>query len=141
MFNKKIRLPISVAEYDTLVAKLVKKYGFAEPNHVSAVISVAIRHIDNQTAYTTYDYLAQCVWKQMANHVANHKGELIKHAVQVDQLVSMFKQDPNNQQVLDQLSLFASQGSDYAKAELDKIQFVIGKKSDLSLVPTQSDQA
>jgi hypothetical protein len=141
MFNKKIRLPISVAEYDTLVAKLIKKYGFAEKDHVSAVISVAIRHIDNQTAYTTYDYLAQCIWKQMANHVANHKGELIKHAVQVDQLVAMFKQDPNNQQVLDQLSLFASQGSDYAKAELDKIQFVIGKKSDLSLVPTQSDQA
>jgi hypothetical protein len=134
MFKRKIKLPISVAEYDSLVSKLVKKYGFDDANHVSAVVSVAIRHIDNQTAYTTMDYLAQCIWKQMSNHVANHKGELIKHEVQVDQLVAMFKQDPNNQQVLDQLNSFSDQGSEYAKLALAKLNSTA--EAALSLVPS-----
>jgi hypothetical protein len=134
MFNKKIRLPISVAEYDTLVAKLVKKYRFEDSSHVAAVISVAIRHIDNQTAYTTLEYLRDCVYKQMANHVANHKGELIKHSVQVDNLVSMFKQDPNNQQILDELQKYADGGFEYAKDELAKLQAAVTPQSKLSVV-------
>ena len=125
MLNLKIRLPTSTEEFDALVARLVKKYGFKEPEHVAAVISVAIRHIDNQTGYTTLHYLAQCVWKQMANHVANHKGELIKHKVQVDNMVNMFKQDPNNAQVLDELKKYADNGFEYAKTELAKLEAAV----------------
>ena len=136
MFNRKVRLPISVAEYDSLVAKLVKKYGFEDSSHVAAVISVAIRHIDNQTAHTTLEYLRDCVYKQMANHVANHKGELIKHTVQVDNMVATFKQDPNNQQVLDELQKYADGGFDYAKDALAKLQAAVTPQSNLSLVPT-----
>jgi len=135
MFSKKVRLPISVAEYDTLVAKLVKKYGFEDQNHVAAVISVAIRHIDNQTAHTTIEYLAGCIWKQMANHVASHKGDLIKHQVQVDNMVAMFKQEPNNQQILDELRKYADGGFEYAKTELAKLEAAITPASNLSLVP------
>ena len=121
MFSKKIRLPISVEEFDNLVSKLVSKYKFAEPDHVAAVISVAIRHIDNQTAHTTLDYLAGCVHKQMANHVANFKGEMIKNTVKVDTLVSMLKQDPANQQARDELQKMANDGFEYAKNEYDKL--------------------
>jgi len=125
MFKRKIRLPISVKEYEQLVNTLVKRYGFEEPEHVAAVISVAIRHIDNQTAHTTLEYLRDCVWKQMANHVASHKGDLIRHKSQVDQMVSMFKKDPNNQQILDELKKYADNGFEYAKTELSKLESII----------------
>ena len=136
MFRKKIRLPISVQEYEQLVNKLVTKYGFEERDHVAAVISGAIRHIDNQTAYTTLHYLAQCVWKQMANHVAYHKAELIQHTVKVDNMVAMFKQDPNNNQVLDELRKYADQGSEYAKEALYKLEEAAQLKPALASVPT-----
>lgn len=122
MFERKVKLPTSVEEYDALVARLVAKYHFTDPEHVSAVLSVAIRHIDNQTAYTTLHYLAQCVWKQMANHVANHKGTLVRHKVQVDNMIAMFKQDPNNQQILDELRKYANDGFEYAKEALDGLE-------------------
>jgi len=133
MFKTKIRLPISVEEYDNLTSRLCKKYKFSDKDHVAAVISVAIRHLPNEQAYSTLDYLAGCVYKQMANHVANHKGELIKHTVQVDNLIAMFKQDPNNQQILDELRKYADNGFEYAKNELAKLEGTAA----LSLVPAQ----
>ena len=140
MFKRKIKLPTSTAEYDALVKKLCEKFKFEDAEHVSAVISVAIRHIDNQTAFTTLDYLAQCVWKQMANHVSSHKGDLIRHKVQVDNMVSMFKQDPNNQQVLDELRKYADNGFEYAKQELEKLEMAAA--TSLAAAPeTQSTAA
>src|ERR1035437_7165251 len=128
---KKLRLPISVEEYDALVARLCKFYSVFEKDHVAAVISVAIRHLPNDQAYTTFDHLAQCVLKQMANHVANHKGELIRHTVQVDNLVTMFKQDPNNNQVIDELTKMATGGFEYAATELAKLEAAL-KPADAS---------
>lgn len=122
MFKRKVRLPISVEEYDALVSRLCTKYAFKEKDYVAAVISVAIRHIDNQTSYTTLEYLAGCIWKHMANSVASHKSDLIKHTVKVDAMISMFKQDPNNQQVLDELRKYADGGFEYAKTELAKLE-------------------
>lgn len=141
MFKKKIKLPTSLLDYDALVATLVKRYKFPEPDHVSAVISVAIRHLPNDQAYTTLDYLAQCVQKSMANHVANHKGEMMKGKVQVDNMIDMLKQDPNNQQILDELKRFADQGFDYAKEALAKLDTTVATTTNnintLQVVPNE----
>jgi len=135
MFNFKIKLPTSVEEYDFLIDRLAKKYKFEDKNHVAAVVSVAIRHLDNQTAYTTLDYLAQCVQKQMANMVASHKGDLIKHTVQVDSLIAYLKQNPNDAQAMDQLTKYASDGFQYAKEALAKLEAAAQPKQNLSMVP------
>ena len=121
MWKRKIRLPISVTEYNQLVKLLCSKYGFEDPEYVSSVISVVIRRLDNETAHTTLEFLANNVFKHMANTVAQHQGDMIRGRVQVDNMVTMFKTDSNNQQILDELQRMADNGFEYAKIELQKL--------------------
>lgn len=121
MFKRKVLLPTTLAEFDELVSRVVKKYKLHDTNHAAAVISVAIRHLPNEEAYTTLNYLGQCVLKNIANYVANHKSETMKHASQVEHLASILLTDPNNQQALDELQKAADQGSTLAKDALSKM--------------------
>jgi hypothetical protein len=137
MFFNKVRLPISIEEYDNLTDKLIRKYGFKDRDYVKSIVSVAIRRLPNENAYITLDFLAQCIWKAMSNHVAAHVGDLIRHTVQVDQLVSFLRQNPNDCQTLDQLRKYASDGFEYAKTELAKLEAQANPQSPVSLVPNQ----
>lgn len=122
MFNRRIRLPQTIWEFDALVSKVVKKYRLIDPHHAAAVISVAIRHLPTTQAYSTLDYFGQYIQKAIANHVADHKNNMMKHEAQVDQLASLLRQDPNDNQARDGLEKAANEGSEYAKKALEKLQ-------------------
>lgn len=121
MFSRKTKLPTSLEEFNSLIDRLCSKYPIKDKLHAAAVVSVAIRHLPNDTCFTTLDYLYQTVEKSLANHIANHVGEKSRHEAQINQLVFMLKDNPNNQQALDDLRKASDQGSEYAKAELAKI--------------------
>lgn len=121
MFKLRVKLPTTLAEFDALVERVVKKYKLTDSHHAAAIISVAIRHLDNQTAYTTLDYLGQSVLKNIANHVANHKSQVLQHSAQVDHLVSLLRTDPGNTQARDELQKAADEGSEVAKLALTDI--------------------
>lgn len=121
LFKLRVKLPTTIAEFDSLVARVVKKYNLKDAHHAAAIISVAIRHLDNQTAYTTLDYLGQSVLKNIANHVADHKSQVLRHTAQIDHLVSLLRTEPSNTQARDELQKAANDGSDVAKKALENI--------------------
>ena len=120
-FNNKIKLPQNEKEFDDLVTLVVNKYNLTDAHHAAAIISVAIRHLDNSCSYTTLDYLGQSVQKNIANYVANHKAEILRHESQVTQLYNMLTTDPNNMQARDELEKAAREGSPKAREALDKL--------------------
>ena len=115
------RLPVTVEEFDKLVEEFCEETEFKDKRHVAAVFSIAIRHLPNDQGYTTFDYLNNCVIKSRANHVCNHKSQVIQHETQVEMLVSKLEQDPNDMQARDELTKAAGEGSESAKAALVKI--------------------
>lgn len=120
----KVKLPTTVEEFDSLVDRVASKFTLSDKNHAAAIISVAIRHLPNDQAYTTYSYLGQSVLKNLANYVANYKGQTIQQDTQVRQLIEMLTQDPNNQQAIDELQKASDQGNDKAKSILLKLNAV-----------------
>ena len=120
-FKSRVALPTTPSEFDALVSEVAFRYDLTDRNHAAAIISVAIRHLPNDQAYTTYKYLGHTVLKNIANYVANFKGETIKHENQVQQLSGMLEQDPYNQQARDELQKAADAGSPLAKAALERL--------------------
>ena len=125
LFKKTVKLPTTPEAFDSLVELIVKKYGLVDKNHAAACVSVAIRHLPVEQAYTTYDYLGHYVIKNIANYVAHHKAELMKHNSQVDQLEQIIKLDPGNQQARDELTKAAKDGSEYAKEAAARVLITI----------------
>jgi hypothetical protein len=123
MFQHKYLLPRTPEAYDELVDKVCKKFKLIDKHHAAAVISVAIRHLPPEQGTTTLEYLGHYVIKNIANYVANHKGEILKHEGQVNQLVDNLKNNPNDQQSRDSLYTAASDGSPYAIKALEKLGF------------------
>ena len=111
MFKRKVKLPTTLDEFDKLSALIVKKYKLTDPHHAAAILSVAIRHIPNDEAYTTLDYLGHSILKNIANYVANHRGDTLRQKAQIDALAAMVKADPNNQQAWDELEKIAADSS------------------------------
>lgn len=68
------------------------------------------------------DHLFQSVHKSYAYHVADFIDSKTKHEFQVQQLWDMLKQDPNNQQAMDELMKAADQGSEKAKVAIESLQ-------------------
>lgn len=139
LFERKILLPQTLAEFDVLCAKLVKKYHLQDPHHAAGILSVAIRHLPIEQSHTTMAYLGSYIRKNLANYVAHHKGEQLRHENQVNQLVMILGSDPTNQQARDELAKAADQGSATAKAALDKIDGP--KVQTLALVPKEEPAA
>lgn len=133
MFKKKILLPQTPNQFDDLVDKITKKYKFTDKHHAAAVISVAIRHLPSTESYSTLEYFAKWVQKSIANHVADHKNQMLKHESQIDQFVSLLRQDPNDNQARDSLERAANEGSEYAKNKLAEIF----PAPDLKVLPQQ----
>ena len=89
MFRRKVKLPTTLQEFDDLAALVVKRYNLVDAHHAAAVLSVAIRHLPPEQAYARLDYLGHYILKNIANHVANHKGQVLQHEAQIDQLASL----------------------------------------------------
>lgn len=122
MLKRKVKLPTTEADYDALVKMVIKSFGLKDAHHAAAIMSVAIRHLPNDQAYTTVDYLGQYITKNIANFVANHKSKLLQHEGEVAQLESILKLNPSDMQAFDALTKAASDGSLAARAALDRIQ-------------------
>ncbi len=122
MFKLKVKLPTTIKEFDSLVARVVKKYKLEDAHHAAAIISVAIRHLPNDQAYTTLEYLGESVIKNIANFVANHKSQVLQHSAQITHLVNMLQTDAGNIQARDELQKAANEGSIEAKAALEKFE-------------------
>lgn len=122
MFNRRRLLPTTLDDFDLLVASVVKRYKLKDAHHAAAIISVAIRHLPNDQAYVTLDYLGQCVMKNLANYIADHKANNMRHEDKVNQLAQMLLTDPNNFQVRDELQKAANEGSKSAQAAIAKFE-------------------
>lgn len=114
MASPKIKLPTTLKDFDKLVDTLVKKYKLEDRNHAAAVLSVAIRHLPSTQAYATLDYFGHYILKSIANHIADHKNKMMRHSAQIDQLESLLRDDPANNQAIDELQKAATEGSQYA---------------------------
>lgn len=129
--QKKIKLPQTHQQFDDLVLLVCKRYGIEDTHHAGAIISVAIRHLPNDQAYTTLQYLAESVMKNVANFVANHKGQMLQHEGQIRILIDELKKNPLNQQARDELQKASDEGSPIAQQALQSLE---GDKSHLSVV-------
>lgn len=135
-----VKLPTTPEQFDALVSKVVKKYKLSDPHHAAAIISVAIRHLPNEQATTSLKYLGHSVLKNLANYVAHHKAETMKHDAQIDQLVSMLRSDPNDQQAMDALTKAATEGSPKAIEALAKFEpkLTVVQDQNADVIPIQS---
>lgn len=124
-FQRRVQLPTTPEAFDRLVARVVKEYKLIDAHHAAAVISVAIRHLPHTEAYCTVKYLGDYVLKNLANYVADHKSQIMKHESQIDQLIALLKSNPNDNQARDGLEKAANEGSEYAKAELAKLPTLV----------------
>lgn len=120
--QKLIRVPITLDEFDSLAKLIVKKYKLENREHAAAVLTAAIKHLPPTQAYATLDYFAHFIIKNIANTVAQHKFELMRHEEQVDALINKLTNDPADTESRDKLELAASAGSEYAKTALSKIE-------------------
>lgn len=130
--NKVVDLPITEDQFNNLITHLVKKYELPNWDHAAAVVANRIMHLPPDQATTTERYLSQCVLKNIAFQVAQARGQRISHMNQVEELVSVLKAEPNNQQARDTLQKAANEGSPHAKAALEKIE-----GPGLTLVPSK----
>lgn len=124
MFKRKVKLPQTLAEFDTLVEKVCKRYKLQDSNHAAAIISVAIRHIPNDKSYTTLEYLGQTVQKNIANHIADHKSQMLRHGAEIEMLLSKIKENPLDQQSRDALQKAANDGSEAALNAIASLEVV-----------------
>ncbi len=132
MFKRKILLPQTPNQFDDLINKLSKKYKLTDKHHAAAVVSVAIRHLPHTQSHTTLEYFASYIQKAIANHVADHKNQMLKHEAHIDQLATLLRQDPNDNQARDGLEKAINEGSDYAKKVMTEL--IPKEESDLKLV-------
>lgn len=131
MFERKIYLPRDSEQYDALVEKVVKRFKLKDKHHAAALISGAIRHIPNEEAQTTIKFLGHYVLKNLANYVAYHKAEELKHEASITNLVNEIEKDQFNQEAWDKLDKAAEEGSEAAKKALMKLE---GKNPKLEVV-------
>lgn len=112
-------IPVSEQEFDDLVDDLMVLFPkIKDKDHAAAVVSVAVRHLPNDQATSTFEYFGYCVLKSLANHVANFKGEKVKHETQVAQYANALTVNPTDAQAYDQLVKWSNEGSTAAKKAL-----------------------
>lgn len=119
--KKQLKLPTTLSEFDNLVGLLIKNYNLTDSHHTAAVLSVAIRHLPPETAYTTLDYLGHYILKNIANYVANQKSSMLQHEAQIDQLIQLLSANINDNQARDALVKASTEGSTYAREALMKL--------------------
>lgn len=121
MFSRSVKLPTTLKEYDELVARLVKKYDLKDAHHAAALLSLAITHLPQHQYRVKLSYLGDYIRKNIANHVANHKSQTLRHEAQIDQLINALTIDPSDVQARDAIDQAINQGSEYAKKAMEKL--------------------
>lgn len=132
--EKLIFLPRSEFEFDELVKRLVKRFKLPSIEHASAILANRIMHLPPDQAVVTEEYLGHCVIKNIAYQVAQAKGSLIQHKMQIDQIEAELKNNPFNQQALDALEKAAGEGSKLALEVLKKY------KPDAPIIPIRPSE-
>lgn len=120
--NAVIFLPTTEKAFDELIKSLVKNYRLPSIEHASAVVANRIQHLPPDQATTTLKYLGHCVLKNIAYQVAQAKAHKAQHEMQVDELMASLKANPNDNQARDHLTRAASEGSEYAKAAIARLE-------------------
>lgn len=116
-----VRLPNTEQEFDSLVDTIVRRYHLSNREHAAAVVANRIQHLPPEQSHATIGFLGRCVIKNIAYQIAQAKSSQIHHKQQVDMLVSQLTSDPNDQQARDALDRAVKEGSEYAKAQADRL--------------------
>lgn len=142
---QKVVVPTSMQAFDDLVNKVFdryKRYGLVDKEHCAGIISVTIRHLPNDQAFTTLDHLGHTVIKNIANYVCEQKGTRIQHEVQIRVRKDKLRENPNDGQARDELVKAANEGSTFAKAALEELGVEYVKDdTKLTLVTTAAESA
>lgn len=136
--RREIYLPQNEKEFDQLVHTLCKKYKLPNAEHAAAVVANRIQHLGPDQATSTLEYFGHCILKNIAYQVAEHRSKTIQHKMSIDQLMTLLKNNPNDQQAVDALEQAVNQGSQYAKEQLAKIR---PEKPLLKAVNTEPESA
>jgi hypothetical protein len=133
------RLPNSVVEFDSLIDRLMKAYGFTARNHVVATVATRIKHLPIDQSHATLDYFGACVIKNAAFQLADTLLNLVAHQESVQNCVAELTRNPNNAEPRDALMKGALQGSEYARKALKDLGIPLEEKCVLSVVPPVQD--
>ena len=120
--EEQIMLPTTEEQFDKLIDDLTGMYALPNKEHASAVVANRIMHLPADQATSTMRYLGHSVLKNIAYQVAQSKGMRIAHKAQIDQLIQTLKATPNDQQSRDAITKAIGEGSEYAKAEIEKLE-------------------
>ena len=137
LFERKVLLPQTKEEYEALIETLVKKYKLPDYQHASVVVANGIKHLGPDQDTASHRQLAARVRKNVAYQIAENIGSKINHEIQVDQLASILKVTPNDQQARDALEKASKEGSLYAQAALDRLDGSVRSPAYLSAVPNE----
>lgn len=133
-----IDLPTTPEEFEQLIDTLVAKFDLPKRDHAVAVTANRIMHLPVDVATTTWDYLGACVKKNMAYQVAQAAGKNTAHRTQIDELVSIIKNEPNNMQAIDALDKAANDGSTYAKEALEKLNLELHPSNNVTPITSET---
>lgn len=128
----KIDLPTTPEDFESLVDKVVLEFNLPKRDHAVAVIANRIMHLPVDQCTTTLQYLGGCVRKNLAYQVAQAAGKNTAHRTQIDELVLIIKNEPNNMQAIDALDKAANDGSTYAKEALEKLNLELNPGSNVT---------
>jgi hypothetical protein len=127
-----VDLPTTPESFEQLIDVLVAKFDLPKRDHAVAVTANRIMHLPVDQDTTTWAYLGSCVKKNMAYQVAQAAGKNTAHRTQIDELVSIIKNEPNNMQAIDALDKAANDGSTYAKEALEKLNLELNPTSNVT---------
>ncbi len=135
LYNETVEifLPTTEEAFDKLIDDLVETYKLPSKEHATAVVANRIQHLPPDQATTTMKYLGHCVLKNIAFQIAQSKHQKVTHKLQIDQLIQVLKGSPNDAQARDAIDKEISEGSEYAKEELAKLD----NKPELTLVASE----
>lgn len=110
---RKVKLPVTSEEFDSLVDKLVKRHNFDKQQTVS-ILAQIIRFLPKDQMYVPMKHIIHSLLKVQANDVADKKLDELK----LEYLIAEYNKDQSNPQVITALQKLADSGSQLAKDAL-----------------------
>lgn len=112
--DDEILLPQTEEEFDKLTGTIAQLFNIGDKTLVAAVLANQIQRLPPEQAYSTIKALGEPVLKSIAYSVALSKSRKLDHRMQIDNLASLLKANPHDQQALDALDAASKEGSEYA---------------------------
>lgn len=119
--NRTVKLPTTDREFEALVSRIMGVYKLESRQHTAAIIAGTIMHLPPHQAYCKMDFLGHSVLKNLAYQLARNKSNLIQHEMSINMLESNLVASPGDAQSMDALEKAAREGSEAARAALDRI--------------------